>query len=467
MRKEAVVKTIKGVFLSQKAVDVLQDTSLYISLEGVTGSLKSVTADRKFHIEVYESPKEHTQFAIIGSTVPILERTIIDNPISFYNKHKFVYKNGKAYQVMKYMKSGKGGSRIEWRTSTGIKRIYFAGFDNKARYKQILGMTLYGIWADEIQTAHDDFVSEMFTRLARDNGFLITTSNGGLPDQKIYTDYLNKGRPSPKYEKEIPESTMNELLTKQADERFRFYWFGFNDNPMMEEEQIQHLYDTHPVGSFEYNSKILGIRGFVEGMIYAKYLSPEKNLVRFQDVYRNTTSKYQFVKYSIGIDVGSTDLTVFTLVGFTPNFKEAIALDKVEINHAGVEEIWKLFQKWFNPYFDQIGYKVYGAFIDSAAQILKNSLTPLFMAFYGLSIANSYKYTIKERVDWGIRFIHQGRLLFSEYCKETYDAFNNTLYKKNLHETDIRDFPKHLFKDRIDSFEYAITPFIQEMLQTI
>ena len=189
MRKEAVVKTIKGVFLSQKAVDVLQDTSLYISLEGVTGSLKSVTADRKFHIEVYESPKEHTQFAIIGSTVPILERTIIDNPISFYNKHKFVYKNGKAYQVMKYMKSGKGGSRIEWRTSTGIKRIYFAGFDNKARYKQILGMTLYGIWADEIQTAHDDFVSEMFTRLARDNGFLITTSNGGLPDQKIYTDY--------------------------------------------------------------------------------------------------------------------------------------------------------------------------------------------------------------------------------------------------------------------------------------
>ena len=69
---------------------------------------------------------------------------------------------------------------------------------------------------------------------------------------------------------------MNELLTKQADERFRFYWFGFNDNPMIEEEQIQHLYDTHPVGSFEYNSKILGIRGFVEGMIYAKYLSPEK-----------------------------------------------------------------------------------------------------------------------------------------------------------------------------------------------
>lgn len=464
MRLDAVVKTIKGVYLSQKAVDVIQDNSLYISLEGVTGSLKSVTADRKFNVEVYESPKEHTQFAIIGSTVPILERTIIDNPISFYNKHKYVVKNGKSYRVMQYKKSGKGGSRIEWHTPKGIKRIYFAGFDNKARYKQILGMTLYGIWADEIQTAHDDFVSEMFTRLARDNGFLVTTSNGGLPDQKIYTDYLNKGRPSPKYEGLIPESTMNELLTREHDDRFRFYWFGFDDNPMMEDEQIKHLYDTHPVGSFEYNSKILGIRGFVEGMIYAKYLSQEKNLVRFNEVFRNPQSKYQFARYTIGIDVGSTDLTVFTLVGFTGDYKYAVALDKVEINHAGVTEIWELFTKWFNPYYAQIGRKVHGAFIDSAAQILKNSLTPLFLQTYGISIANSYKYTIKERIDWGIRFIHQGRLLFTEYCKETYDSFNNTLYKKNLHETDIREFPKHLFKDRIDSLEYGITPFIMEML---
>ena len=167
---------------------------------------------------------------------------------------------------MFYKKMGKGGSRIEWHTPSGIKRIYFAGFDNKARYKQILGMTLYGVWADEIQTAHDDFVAELFTRLARDGGFLLTTSNGGLPDQKIYTDYLNKGRPSEKWSWQIPEPTMKELESVTEDGRFRFYWFGFDDNPMMSEEQIIHLNNTHPQGSFEYNSKILGIRGFVEGV---------------------------------------------------------------------------------------------------------------------------------------------------------------------------------------------------------
>lgn len=464
MRANAVYRTINGVHLSHKAWDVIQDDSLYISLEGSTGSTKSVTADRKFHKEVYKTTKIKTQFAIIGSTVPILERTIIDNPISFYNKHKYVYKDGKAYQVMYYKKSGKGGARIEWHTPRGTKRIYFAGFDNKARFKQILGMTLYGIWCDEIQTAHDDFIAELFTRLARDGGFLITTSNGGLPDQKVYTDYLNKGRPHPKYD--IPDATLQELLTKEHDERFRFYWFGFDDNPMMEQEQIDNLYKTHPVGSFEYNSKILGIRGFVEGMIYAKYLNAS-NLVQFKDVYQNIQSEYPFMKYSIGIDVGSTDFTVFTLVGFTRNYKHAIVLSKVEINHAGVNEIWDVFTKWYDPFYKDIGYRVHGAFIDSAAQILKSSLAPLLMGRYGMSIADSFKYTIKERVDWGIRFIYQDRLLFTEHTKETYDAFNNTLYKKNLHETDIREFPKHIYKDRIDSCEYAITPFIQEMLRAV
>ena len=464
MRDDAVYKTIRGIHLSEKAWDVLQDDSLYISLEGVTGSLKSVTADRAFHKRVFNSPREHTQFAIVGTAVDTLERNIIDNPLSFFNRHMYIRKGDRQYKTMRYLKQGKGGSRIEWQTPSGLKRIYFAGFDNKARFKKILGMTLYGIWADEIQTAHDDFVAEMFTRLARDGGFLVTTSNGGLPDQKIYTDYLNKGRPTDKWLHEVPKSTLDDLATKKHDKRFRFYWFGFTDNPMMTSEHIDFLNDTHPPGSFEHNSKILGIRGFVEGAIYSKYLSAEKNIVAFNDVYRNQESKYQFVKYTIGCDVGATDFTVFTLTGFTRFSKEAVALDKVEINEAGVNEIWDTFARWYEKYHNDIGHKVVGMFIDSAAQILKMSLAPLLMGRYNMRIADSYKFTIKERVDWGIRAIHQGRWLFTEHTKDTYDAFKNTMYSKNLHDTDIRVFTRHIFKDRIDSFEYSVTPLIKEML---
>jgi hypothetical protein len=202
-------------------------------------------------------------------------------------------------------------------------------------------------------------------------------------------------------------------------------------------------------------------------MIYAKYLSYEKNMVKFADVFNNPNSKYQFMKYTIGCDVGSTDFTVFTLKGFTPFYREAIALDKIEINHAGVNEIWATFTKWYDKYERIVGHKMHGMFIDSAAQILKSSLAPLLRDRYNMQIADSYKFTIKERVDWGIRFIWQGRKLFTEYCKDTYDAYNNTLYAKNLHATDIREFPKHIYKDRIDSDEYSETAFIREMLNVM
>lgn len=468
MIPERAVKDLRGIYLSEKALDVIHDESKYISLEGTTGSLKSITVDIAFMNRVRKEPKNHTQFAIVGSTVPLLERTIIDNPNSFYNRHKYQKnKSGRLVQIMTYKKSGQGGSRIEYQTKRGIKHIYFAGFDNKARFKQILGMTLYGIWCDEIQTANDEFIGELFTRLARDGGFLYTTSNAGFPDQLIYTAYLNKGRPSDKWIADVPKETLNELYSTEEDSRYRFYWFGFKDNPMMTDEQISDLERTHPVGSFEYNSKIVAIRGFLEGAIYHQYMSYEKNMVDYYLVWQNKDTPYPFVSYTIGIDVGSTDFTVITLTGFTRFYKEAIVLDYCEINHSGIDEIWKMFDEFLTPYYEKIGLKIYGVFIDSAAQILKNSLAPRLRQRFNLEIANSYKYTIRERIDWGIRFLHQGRLKFTTRTKDIYQSFTKAKYTKSMKETDIRDFIVHIDKDRIDASEYSITPFIQNMLQVI
>lgn len=423
----------------------------------MTGSGKSFDLGLKFFFDVFDAPKEKKQFVIAASSVTVAEKMFIQTDSSFFNIFNI---------VCEHYSQGVGGNRIMILTPTGEKIVYLVGYDDKSRFKQILGLGIHGFLVEEIHTASDEFIREMFTRVYRDNGFLYTSSNGGLPDLIVYKDYLNKARPNEKYEHEVPASTMGQLLQKDHDLDFEFWFYKFEDNPKLKDEQIIKMYQSHPVGSFEYNSKILGIRGYVEGMIYAKYIDG-KNLLKFNDVYRNPNSEYQFTKYTIGIDVGSTDFTVFTLVGFTRFHKEAVLLDKVEINKVGVQEIWDTFTKWYDKYYNEIGHKVHGAFIDNAAQIVKSSLAPLMMSRYGMQIADSYKYTIKERVDWGIRFIHQGRLLFTEYTKDTYDAFNNTLYKKNLHDTDIRDFPKHIYKDRIDSAEYGITPFIKEMLHAI
>lgn len=443
------------IIFTPKLRDILKSKKRIIHAEGVTGSGKSFDLGLKFFFDVFDSPRNKKQYVIAASSVTVAEKMFIQTDSSFFNLFNI---------VCEHYQQGVGGNRMIITTPVGKKIVYLVGYDDKSRFKQILGLGIHGFLVEEIHTAGDEFIREMFTRVYRDGGFLYTSSNGGLPDLTVYKDYLNKARPHPDYAHEVPDSTMNYLNEKEPDDDFEFWYYTFHDNPMMKQDQIDKMYSAHPVGSFEYNSKILGIRGFVEGAIYHKHMSPSKNMVQHDLVYNNPQSPYPMVTYTIGIDVGATDFTVISLVGFTRFYREAIVLDAVEINDSGVDEIWDLIQRFLDPYYDIIGRRIHGVFIDSASQILKNSLAPRFMQRYALSIANSYKYTIKERVEWGIRFIHQGRLKFSDKARHIYNSFTKALYNENSRATDIREFPNHKDKDNIDSVEYAITPFIREML---
>ncbi len=461
-----VVRTVKGVHLSEKALDVINDESRYISLEGTTGSLKTITADRAFHRRVYNTDGNKTQFAIIGTTTPVLERTIIDNPLSFYNKHKYtVDSNGRKVQVMKYLKSGKGGSRIEWRTPKGIKRIYFAGFDNKARFKQILGMTLYGIWCDEIQTAHEDFIRELFTRLARDSGFLYTTSNAGLPDQRVYVDYLNKGRPSDKWANDVPHETMLELEKIEADRRYRFYWFGFTDNPIMTDDEIRDLYNTHPVGSFEYNSKILAIRGYVEGLLYAKLINDiyiGRNNEYGGNIRMRDINHHAFERLYVGIDLGSAAKTVFVITGVTRGYQRVVALDTKEmIGDFDYNDIVHEFNKWFIEYYSLYTSRIIGIYPDAADPLFIKTLRNNAVIKH-IPIVSSIKATIKERVTLKEQLLHQGRLLFT-------DMQGSQKLKTMLSRVKTDGKGGHLDESTIemdynDAFDYSLTPVMHNLM---
>jgi hypothetical protein len=466
-----VYKIINGISLGEKAWDVIQDETRYVSLEGSTGTQKSLTADRLFHKRVYKSSRQKTQFAIIGTSSKVLEKNIIQNPLSFYNRHRWVVKNGKYVEVMKYYKQGTGGSRIEWNIGTQRKYIYFAGFDDKSRYKEILGMTLYGIWCDEIQVAHDDFVGELFTRLSRDGGFLITTSNAGLPDQKIYVDYLNKGRPSQKWLLDVPIETMKELNKSKPDIKFRFYWFGFKDNPLMTEDQIEDLYSVHPVGSFEYNSKILAIRGYIEGLLYARYIDNtyiskynyKGSNVRFSDI-----NHFMIRDITIGVDIGSgtekikedTSRTVWGMVGYTKEYQRGVVLDANEAQGViDYNEIIKQFNTWLMPYWTIYRTRIKGIYVESADPLFINTLRNNLN--YPIPVLKSIKKTIKERRILKQQLLNQNRLLFSdlEYAQKT----KGMLAKIKSDGKDGHLDDGKIWIDYNDWLDYALTPRMTQL----
>ena len=297
---------------------------------------------------------------------------------------------------------------------------------------------------------------------------MYATCNGGDPDTPVYIDYMNKGRPLEKYANEIPQETWEELNRSEYDESFRYYFFSFDDNPTMTMEQRTSLINNTPKNSYQWKTKIIGIRGIREGVIYADYMSREKNIVHL-DMLSDNNDDMAVLNHAgievitIGHDVGGTDNNVFTLNVFTRDYRHHIVVDFIEFNDANHDEIWERFVKWFTPYYEQYSHYIKGDFIDAAAKIMRLTMDSRLKQHYGLRCYKAPKYTIKDRCDWGITQLDQGRLLFTQKTEPIYEAFLKAYYVENS-KTDIRDFPKHIYKDRVDSTEYGQAPFTAKLM---
>ena len=450
--------TLDDVILLEKHRDLIRDRSQVIFAEGVTNASKSFIIGIAFMLRILAEPAGRTQFVLAGKSVPTLERMFIQNDASFYNLFK---------PICNYTSHGQGGARIVVDSPQGVKTIYLAGYDNKQRWSDILGLTIHGFNIEEINIADDEFISEAFIRTFRNGGWMYASCNGGDPDTPVYTDYMNKARPLPKWADQVPKETWEELDRAEPDMSFRYYFFTFDDNPTMTQSERQALVNNTPKDSYQWKTKILGIRGIREGAIYADYMARDKNII---DLDMLNDDKMQFIKargiakITIGQDVGGTDNNVFTLNVFTRDFREHIVVDMLEFNDANHDEIWERFSKWLRPYYQRYSMLIKGVFIDSAAKIMRLTMDDRLKKEFNLRCYGAYKFTIVQRVDAGISQLDQGRLLFTPKTEKIYESFTKAYYN-NTSKTDIRDFAKHIHKDRIDSVEYGQANYTKYMLK--
>lgn len=454
--------TLDQVILLEKQQDILKDRAQIIFAEGTTNSGKSFIIGIAFILRILTLDDTMTQFVLAGESVPVLERMFIQNETSFYNIFK---------PICEYTRAGHGGPRIVVSTGTGRKDkiIYLVGYDNKKRWHSILGLTIHGFNIEEINIADDEFVSEAFIRTFRNGGFMYASSNGGDPDTPVYTDYMNKGRPLEKWASQVPKETWEELNRSEYNEVFRYYFFGFYDNPTMTQKQKTALIENTPKNSYQWKTKIIGIRGIREGAIYVEYMSREKNIIHL-DLLSDNEKDTIFLKprgverITIGQDVGGTDNNVFTLNLFTRGYREQIVVDFLEFNNANHDKIWDDFVKWFAPYYERYSIYMKGVFIDSAAKIMRLTMDERLKRNYGLRCYKAYKYTIIDRVDAGVSQLDQAKLLFTQKSEPCYVSFTKAVYD-NSSKTDIRKFNKHIHKDRVDAVEYGQAPYTAYMVR--
>lgn len=449
--------TLDDVILLEKHRDLIKDRSQVIFCEGVTNASKSFIIGIAFILRVLTEPDDRTQFVLAGMSVPVLERMFIQNEASFFNIFK---------PICTYTQAGQGGARIVVKANGRPKIIYLVGYDNKTRWQSILGLTIHGFNIEEINIADDEFVSEAFIRTFRNGGWMYASCNGGDPDIPVYTDYMNKGRPLDKWADQIPPETWKELRSAEPNSAFRYYFFTFDDNPSMTIAERTNLINNTPRNSYQWKTKILGIRGIREGAIYADYMDKAKNVIKLDLL----TDDIDFLRprgielMTLGYDVGGTDNNVFTLNVFTRGWREHIVVDMLEFNDANHDEIWSKFEEWFRPYYERYSMYFKGMFIDSAAKIMRLTMDDRLRRVFNLRCYNAYKYLITQRVDVGISLLDQARLLFTQRTVRCYESFAKAYYDKSS-KTEIRAFPVHIHKDRVDGVEYGHANFLAKMVK--
>lgn len=358
-------------------------------------------------------------------------------------------------ELMEVKQDKIGGYYIEFTTPKGIKRILLAGYNDKTKWKKILGKPIECWFIDEINIASDTFVQEHIARtFSFDNPFTVCTLNGDDPDHYIYQDYINECIDL--FPNDTPQPTVDQMNVDKVNGKYYAFW-GLDDHPKMTPQKKERIQGAYPQGSFYYMTKVLGIRGIQEGLLFG-HLIKDKHYVDWEQVNINAIHSLE-----VGIDIGDKALTVFTLTGYSQQYKRVIVIDSYAFNEADYDEIIEKFNEWFRDWYYIFSAKVKCIYPDNADSIFVRTLRKRIG--YHVKVKGSIKSPIVDRVKLIEQLIHNDRLLFVR----DYGAIDTAKHLKKL-KSDGKggviddNLPEN---DYWDSFMYGVTPHIKKLTDSV
>ncbi|QIB68256.1 terminase [Aminipila butyrica] len=427
--------------LSQKYIDFINTVDNVDAdfLEGTTASGKTtVGAGVKFMRMVSRSKKK--LHIIASKTTGTAEKNILQQDNGILDIHR-----GKA----KYYGNGDKDYKIPHLKFEG-KVIFILGYDNKDKWELVLGSQYGCVYMDEINTANIDFVREMSTR----NDYLLATLNPDDPSLPVYKEFINRSRPYKKYEGDVPDEIMQELIEEPVP-KWRYWFFTFRDNLSLTEEAIKKKIQSAPPGTKLYKNKIQGLRGRATGLIF--------NLRKENIITHKQASDLKFKLYSCGVDTSysrnSDDTFSLVFGGVTIDKKWVTLAEEVYNNKDRAipltpSDIPPLLIKFLEKCRADFGFGK-NVFIDSA-----DSGTILECQKYKRAHGSPYvfqgawKKTVNiDRINLQGGWMAHDDFLIVEDCKECIRELNLYSWK------DDKDEPEDRNDHTVNATQYAWLPF--------
>ncbi|MEG0133854.1 MAG: terminase [Clostridium sp.] len=433
--------------LSPKYKAFLKHNAPVECLEGTTAAGKTTVGILKFMLKVAQSNKK--MHVIASKTTGVCEKNIIQKEYGITDVFG---------DLVRYNGNGDKDNKIPhilYHTPKGDKVIYILGYDNADKWKMALGSQFGCVLIDEVNTASIEFVREICTR----NDYLMVTLNPDDPNLPIYSEFINCSRPLEKYKNDVPREIQDQLNSEEKP-NWTYWFFSFNDNASLSDEDIEKKKTSAPKGTKLYKNKILGLRGRATGLIFSNF--ERKNNV----ITKEKAKGMKFVQFTAGLDTAysqnSPDTFAFTFLGITDK-KELIMLNEEVYNNKDLEtplapsDIAPKFYKFLERNRKEWGF-ARDVFIDSADQATIMELKKFKRTNACMyNFVNSYKkVTILDRIHLMLGWININKRIFYyvvDTCKEHIREMECYSWKEDKYE------PEDANDHTVNSSQYAWIPF--------
>ncbi len=229
-------------------------------LEGSVRSGKTWISLVMWALFVAQSPKD-AEFLMVGKTLTTLKRNCLN--------------------LMNELEPTFWYSVNQKRAILYGRTVWLEGANNDQAENKIRGMTLTGVYVDELTLIPQSFYYMSLSRLSTPGACLIATTNPDSPNHYVFTEIIQ-----------------NEQLNKKVS---KFYIY---DNPFLDPEYVAELKREYK-GVF-YQRYFLGEWVIAEGLVYPM----------FDDSCKAEVEKRKYTKYCISMDYGIQNPTAMLLWGF-------------------------------------------------------------------------------------------------------------------------------------------------------
>ena len=393
-----------------------------IIADGAIRSGKSVAMSLGFVIWAM-SEFEACNFAMCGKTIGSFRRNVL-----FW---------------LKLMLRSRGYSVSEQRTENlvivrrgGIEN-YFYVFGGKDERSQdlIQGITLAGVFFDEVALMPESFVNQATGRCSVDGSKFWFNCNPGSPAHWFKTGWIDK----------------------RQDKRLLYLHFTMDDNLSLT-EAVKERYRGMYTGVF-FKRYILGEWKSADGVIYRQFADDPERFI-LDDVPAD------IIIGTMGLDFGGNGSAhAGCLVGITRGYRSIVILDEYyrkEVIDPGTlaDDVCGFVQR------SQAQCRATSIWCDSAeTTLIKGIRTEVFARHIPVEVRNARKGEIIDRIRLCDMLMSQGRFFIMRRCQHTIAALSEAVWDGKSPTKDRRLDDGSTNIDSLDALEYALEPHANRLIE--